>query len=131
MPNMVMENERGARPVPVSVGPDEGFGYWLGMMLDTRGMSNADLARAIEVENSLVSKWRRNRQRPDTLSCRLIAEAFGVPVREVMIHAGHADPDAPFEDPVRDRLHELVDQLPTSVLAPFIAVFEGLMGSRQ
>lgn len=131
MPNLAVRNEGRARSVPISMGPDEGFGYWLGMMLDARAMSNADLARAIEVENSLVSKWRRNRQRPDTVSCRLIAEALGVPIREVMIHAGHADPDIPLDDPVRDRLHELIDQLPSSVLAPFIAVFEGMMGERR
>ena len=103
------------------------FGDWLAGMMAARRLSNAELGRRIGVEGSLVSKWRLNRQRPDTWSCKLLAEALGVPVGEVMVHAGHADPDAPFEDPVKDRLHELIDALPTRYLEPYIAVLERLL----
>lgn len=72
-----------------------------------------------------------DRQRPDTWSCHLLSEALGIPVGEIMVHAGHADPTLPLKDPVKDRLHELVDTLPTSLLEPYIAVFERILDDRR
>lgn len=103
---------------------DNTFGRWLEAMMRARGWTNAELGRRIDVDGSHISKWRRGRQRPDTVSCRLLAEALSVPVREVMIQAGHVDPEAAFEDPVKDELHRLIDQLPSGQLEPFIDVFK-------
>lgn len=105
---------------------DAGFGPWFGSMLHVRGWSQKEAGRRIEVSPSLISKWCLGKQRPNTMSCRLIAHAFGLPVREVMVRAGHADPAMPHDDPIKDQLHRLIDQLPSNRLAPFVAVFESI-----
>lgn len=109
---------------------DDPFARWFHMILSSRGLSNAAMGRLIDTDGSLVSKWRRGRQRPDSLSCRLIAEALGIPVREVMIQAGHADPGEALDDPVKRRLHELIDLLPSPLLEPYVLVFDRLLTAR-
>lgn len=104
------------------------FGLWLEGMLRVRGWSRAELGRRIGSHGSLVSKWVHGYQRPDSLSCREIAAAFNIDADEVLVLAGHVDPNPkPINDPVWARLHHLIDQLPSPILAPFIGVFEGLL----
>lgn len=118
------------RPEPGLAGPMTGqsFGDWLSAIMTSRGLTNAELGRRINVDGSLVSKWKRNFQRPDTWSCQLLSEALGIPVGEVMVHAGHADPTAPLNDPVKTRAKELIDALPSDEVEPYIAVFERRLG---
>lgn len=104
------------------------FGEWLEAMLRVRNWTRADLGRRIGSHGSLVSKWAHGYQRPDSLSCRQIAEAFGVPVREVMILAGHADPDGVLApDPAKAQLHHRVDELPEWLVGPVLALLDGLL----
>ena len=117
-------------PETITTG-DLDFGSWLAAIMRSRNFTNAELGRRLGVDGSLVSKWRLNKQRPDTWSCHLLSETLGIPVGEVMVHAGHADPTAPLLDPVKDRLHELVDALPSSLLEPYIGVFERILAVRS
>lgn len=111
--------------------PHDAFGAWLSGMLSTRGLSQAAFGRWTGVDHSVVSKWARGVQRPDPTSCQLIAEALDVPLDEVLVLAGH-DPAVlrASGDEVKDRLHDLIDQVPSDQLQPFIAVFEEMVPGR-
>jgi transcriptional regulator with XRE-family HTH domain len=112
-----------------SVVSDIFFGQWLSGLLKVRGMSQGELARRIEVPRSTVSKWVRGEHVPSRDSCDKIALALGIPFEEVAAAAGHMVPTETFSrGPVKDRLVELIERIPSEQLAAFIPVFEQLAG---
>lgn len=77
------------------------FGRYLKTLLDRRHWSQTDLANRIGVSKGTVSRWITDERVPDTTSCDLLADAFLVPIDDVLIAAGHRPPDARFapDDP--------------------------------
>lgn len=85
-----------------------------------RGLTNADLARATRTPDATTSRWRLGRVRPSTASCKLIAEALGVPEREVLQRAGHFS-DERIEVEESDPLEEL-ERLVRRLIAAWRAI---------
>lgn len=103
------------------------FGEWLSAIMRSRHMSTSELARRMEVEPSTVSKWRTGRNLPDSLNCRLMAGILRVSANEVLLRAGHLDPDALHDDPVRAEAHHLVNVLTPEQLQPLLAMMRSLV----
>lgn len=61
-------------------------------LLDARGERPADFARAVGINNSIVSRWMTSAAAPDLPTLRRIAEGTGVPLLELLVHAGHLAP---------------------------------------
>ncbi|MGB3330147.1 MAG: helix-turn-helix transcriptional regulator [Thermomicrobiales bacterium] len=111
---------------------DKGFSRWLTGLLRAQNIKASELARRLGVQRSQVSKWTTGRSVPDSLSCRLIADALDIDAAEVLFAAGHLDaPAVESGDPIRDRLHELVARIPSAELAPFLPIFERMAGERS
>ena len=54
------------------------FAVWLNAAMTSRGLSQADLARALGVADAQVSRWRRGQVVPTVQSLQRMAEALGV-----------------------------------------------------
>lgn len=67
------------------------FGEWLGDKLESSGLDQKDLAFACGVDQSTVSKWIGNENKPRAKTCDLIALALGLDHNEVRRRAGHAE----------------------------------------
>ena len=52
--------------------------------LAQKGMTGADLSRAIGVSNSIYSQWNKKKSRPSNKTLNHIAEALGVPVESLL-----------------------------------------------
>lgn len=61
---------------------------WMKRQMERRGWSGGDLARAVGVDSSVVSRWLRSR-RPDPASVGKIAFALGGDLDELLAMAGH------------------------------------------
>ena len=59
--------------------------------LDRRKMTISDLARAIDSQPSLVSRWMQG-QRPNTESLAIIGDVLGIDVLKLLELAGHIPP---------------------------------------
>lgn len=55
------------------------FTDWLNAMMQQRGFSQAELARAVGVGDAQVSRWRRGQVVPTVHSLQRLADTFGVP----------------------------------------------------
>jgi transcriptional regulator with XRE-family HTH domain len=87
--------------------------------------SSTELARASGVDDGRISKWRRGEPVPDLESCRKLARAWKRPILEVLVAAGHLNPDEarirrPEPPPVPSRaearakrIADFMDSLPT------------------
>ena len=58
---------------------DNRFSGWLNMMMEHRGFSQADLARAMGVTDAQVSRWRRGQVVPTVRSLQRLADTLGMP----------------------------------------------------
>lgn len=72
---------------------DEKFGFWLKMMLVDRGWEQVDLATAVGVSETTVSRWINKGVRPELHRCLAIAGALHADLREVVARAGYPVPD--------------------------------------
>lgn len=70
------------------------FTAWLNMMMQQRGFSQAELARAVGVGDAQVSRWRRGQVVPTVHSLQRLADTFGVPRAGLDRLAGYP-PSAP------------------------------------
>lgn len=68
---------------------DKRFTDWLNMMMQQRGFSQAELARAVGVGDAQVSRWRRGQVVPTVHSLQRIADAFGAPRANLYRLAGY------------------------------------------
>jgi transcriptional regulator with XRE-family HTH domain len=108
------------------------FSPWFRRQLRLRDWSQAVFVRRTGVSSGTVSQWATGRRRPDPASCDLIAEAFAVPLDEVLRVAGHrpADERSP-DDEYKDRLKVLIDGIPVSMLGPVLPMLQGLYDDAQ
>ncbi len=65
------------------------FADWLREQMRARDLSNADLARQVNVGRVTVTSWLRGRSVPYTETCTRLAAALDVPLDEVMRWAGY------------------------------------------
>jgi len=82
----------------------EGFPLWLQGCLQERNWSITDLARAMGVQTSLISRWMAGKQKPTAESAGRIAEVLQVSVDEVLTAAGLRPVLVTDEDPRRAEL---------------------------
>lgn len=68
------------------------FADYLRAELDKRGLTIADVARMTGVSHPVISRWLGG-QVPSVENSRLLANAFGRPLLEVLVAAGHLWPD--------------------------------------
>ena len=99
------------------------FREWLLTELDKREWKPIDLARRIKPEApvdvaSSISRWMRGERRPDTESCRILADVLGTDIDYVLELAGHKPPElTPEEDEVFRSLVARVKALPPEQVA--------------
>lgn len=55
------------------------FTVWLNNSMESRRLTQADLARAVGVGDAQVSRWRRGQVVPTVRSLQRLADTFGVP----------------------------------------------------
>lgn len=68
--------------LPPGAAPEEApnaFARWLRVTMQTQGISQAELARAVGVADTQVSRWRRGQVVPTLRYLQQIADTFGVP----------------------------------------------------
>jgi transcriptional regulator with XRE-family HTH domain len=82
----------------------EGFPLWLQRRLQERDWTITDLARAMGVQTSLISRWMAGRQKPTAESANRIAEVLQISVDEVLTEAGLRPVLVTDEDPRRAEL---------------------------
>jgi len=70
------------------------FGEWLAASMQTRNLSQAEVARQLGVADAQVSRWRRGHVVPSRQHVQNIAAAFHVPTERVEQLAGYAPADA-------------------------------------
>lgn len=71
---------------------------WVREELGRRGWRQADFARAVSVDVSMVSRWLHGR-RPDPASLERVAAALGVDLDALLTLAGHRPRSARDDDP--------------------------------
>lgn len=81
------------------------FARWLNVTMQSRGLSQAELARAVGVADTQVSRWRRGQVVPTLRYLQQIADTFEVPRTTLDRLAGYPvaealhQPPRVFEDP--------------------------------
>ena len=108
--------------------PGGQFGKWLDAMLRSRRWTQADLAKALGVDGSMVSKWVRGARVPDVPHCEAVARAFGLAPWEVLGMTGRVRPEVlvPAGDPIRSRAHALIDAMDPAVVDTLIPLLRHL-----
>ncbi len=101
------------------------FGTWLDGLMRARGLNRQDIGRRAGVDPSNVSRWTMNAT-PSPDSCRLLADALGVPYAEILTRAGYLAEAAEIDQrhPIRARLHQLIDTMAPDTLEPTLAQLE-------
>jgi transcriptional regulator with XRE-family HTH domain len=92
--------------------PINAFAAWLNTTMQSRGISQAALAREVGVADAQISRWRRGQVVPTVRYLQRLSERFGVPRATLDRLAGYpvaepvGDPDASDGDPeeVAERL---------------------------
>jgi transcriptional regulator with XRE-family HTH domain len=110
------------------------FGRWLEATLESRGMSQAEVARDLGVADAQVSRWRRGQATPSLPSLQRLAQALHVPRTMLEELAGYTPPSVAGEDPERDaalraheaRFHAVLEQLPPSLWSAYLSACEAL-----
>lgn len=80
---------------------------WMRQQLQQREWTMSDLARRMDVQPSVISRWMRVR-RPDPASIYRIADAFGGDPDELLRLAGYRQEDVPVEDAEMQHLIQLL-----------------------
>jgi transcriptional regulator with XRE-family HTH domain len=126
------------------------FSGWLATSMQTRGLSQAQLARSVGVADTQVSRWRRGQVVPTVQYLQRIADTFGVqrstldrlvgyPVAEAGQAGGSVEADADVEaelQALQARLREAMQsKLPRTMWRAYveacIALADGLGSSAR
>jgi transcriptional regulator with XRE-family HTH domain len=75
------------------------FARWLDVTMQSRGLSQAELARAVGVADTQVSRWRRGQVVPTLRYLQQIADTFDVPRATLDRLAGYPVAEVPHEPP--------------------------------
>ncbi len=79
--------------------PEPSYSAWMRDEMRRRAWRQADFARAVEIDVSMVSRWLQGR-RPDPASLERVAGALGVDLDALLTLAGHR-PRTPRDDDPR------------------------------
>lgn len=104
-------------------GERQGFAGWLAARLAERHMTQAELARQLNVQPATVNRWLREFRQPDPRSVEELALVFGLPVDEVMVVAGVLSGERARVGP-RARLMDLIARLPDAEVTTVLAFAE-------
>ena len=74
--------------------PSNPFAQWLEASMQSRGLSQAAVAREVGVADAQVSRWRRGQVTPTVRYLQRIADTFGVPRAQLDRMAGYPTPEA-------------------------------------
>jgi transcriptional regulator with XRE-family HTH domain len=124
------------------------FGGWLAATMQSRGLSQAQLARSVGVADTQVSRWRRGHVVPTVQYLQRLADTFGVdrvtldrlvgyPVAESAAPGGSVEAETEAElQALQARLREVMQtRLPHSMWRAYveacIALADGLAGSAR
>lgn len=99
------------------------FATWLQARLRERHMTQAELARQLNVQPATVNRWLREHRQPDPRSVEELAMVFGLPVDEVMVIAGVLSEERARSGP-RARLLDLIGRLPDHEVETVLAFAE-------
>lgn len=89
------------------------FGSWLQSAMDGKGMDGAGLARKLQVQDSLVSKWLNNKAKPSRRMTTKLCLIFEVPADWLLPLIDPKDVIALTEPPARnEKRAELLARLP-------------------
>ena len=61
----------------------------LNTLLTERELTQRDLARATDLDESLISQWVRGRQKPNAKHLVVLADYFNVPIDHLLGVGGH------------------------------------------
>lgn len=124
------------------------FGGWLAASMQSRGLSQAQLARSVGVADTQVSRWRRGHVVPTVQYLQRLADTFGVdrvtldrlvgyPVAETAPAGSSAEAEAEAElQALQARLREAMQsRLPRTMWRAYVeacvALADGLAGSAK
>lgn len=68
------------------------WGDYLTRAMSNARMTQAELARATGISDSVISRWRRGESVPDLPNLRRLAVALRVPLLDLAVAAGHMSP---------------------------------------
>lgn len=68
------------------------FADYLERAMESAGVTAAGLARATGIKDSVISRWRKGAV-PTVENLRLLAPVLGVPMRDLVVVAGHMLPE--------------------------------------
>lgn len=85
------------------------FTAWLNNSMESRRLTQADLARAVGVGDAQVSRWRRGQVVPTVRSLQRIADTFGVPRAILDSLAGYPSSESSDESGTSDDLARLAE----------------------
>ena len=95
------------------------FGERLAMYIEKAGMSQKQLAEAIEVTPTRLNYWVKDKREPDVFYIKALAKALGV-TGDDLLGTHHEQSDILYisrptgnesTDELRKRMHDLIDQL--------------------
>lgn len=70
----------------------QGFAGYLRRAMEAVGITAADLSRATGIKDSVISRWLKG-SIPTVENLRLLAPVLQVPVRDLVVAAGHMFPE--------------------------------------
>lgn len=79
---------------------ERNFGAWLDVTLSNKRLRGRDVARAIGVHDSAVSRWRAGRGVPTMSVCTRLAEFLKVDPLRLAVTAGHIPSEIAGADPL-------------------------------
>lgn len=72
----------------------EDFWGWVENELVARGLNYHRVERSQGLSNAVLSRPARNNADPSLTVCKALAQAFALPLTEILVRAGHVEPDA-------------------------------------
>lgn len=82
------------------------FGQWLTATMQSRGLSQAAVAREVGVADAQVSRWRRGQVTPSVRHLQRMATAFEVPRAKLELMAGYPVEEVTDIDPALEAVIE-------------------------
>lgn len=73
--------------------PYRGLGRWLDEQLAAREWGVSDLANHSGLNRSGIQRWKAGTHRPDIDNARILADAFGRPLLELLVAADYLTPE--------------------------------------
>lgn len=107
------------------------LGDWLRLQREALTLSQEEAAQRIGVSRVQYNRWERGRSTPDPDACEKIAVGFGLPIREVLMHAGYwpagAEEVSPWAHGLARRIERTADGMPPQTRRLFERTLDSLL----